>query len=402
VSAGGERHVFAWSAAAALGAHALLLLSTDGVYGGGDLKPHLRLIQLMAGEPGLRTVYAPAYHVLGALTQPFLSLSAYAECFAWCSAAALIFGFRAFQRAAGLPDVAAALFAWSPYHFALTTCLPKVEAAGYALTLVGLALLLRKRHVAVALCLAATFCVHTAAALLLGLVGGVLALVERDRNGILALAAGTGLALPLPLAHLAADCTLPQALLFSQHDYLRAAPNLDNLLAWDRILSLANPIALVAAGFGARAFLAQSRTAAIVCGLLAILYLNELWLAPFGIRTTLDLLRGLTVLSIPLAAAAGIAVARDPRIAIGAVVASAAVVLGTTLYVVPDSCVSKPIDTDEIHTLSVDRCQFRWRMRQPATKPEPLATASGSRAELAQISADRVGVGPFERERAAQ
>jgi hypothetical protein len=400
VSSGEGNRLFLWSATAALGAHALLLLSTDGVHGGGDLKPHLRLIQLMAEEPALRSVYAPAYHVLGGLTQPLLSLSAYAELFAWCSIAALILGFRAFQRAAGLPDVAAALFAWSPYHFALTTCLPKVETAGYALTLLGLALLLRKRHVALALCLVAAFCVHTAAALLLGLASGVLALVEHDRKGLFALAAGTALAAPLPLAHVAAGCTWPQALLFSQHDYLRAAPRLHNLAAWDRILALANPIALVAAVVGARALLERSRPAASVSALLAFLYLNELWLAPFGARTTLDLLRGLTVLSIPLAAAGGFAFARDSRIAVAAVTGSAVVALAATFFVVPQSCVSKPIDLVEVGTLRVDRCQFRWRRAQRHSSRQ--AAPLGRGAELAQIALDRVQVGALEARSSAQ
>ena len=112
--------IFRASAAGALAFHALLLLYSDGLQGGADSVPHLRLVQLMGEEPGLHNVYPPAYHVFGALAAPLVGLAAYPEWFAWLSAAALIAGFRAFQRAAGLPDAAAALFAWSPYAFALT------------------------------------------------------------------------------------------------------------------------------------------------------------------------------------------------------------------------------------------------------------------------------------------
>src|SRR5262245_1163979 len=165
----------------------------------------------MAEEPGLHNVYAPAYHALGALLSPLLGLAAYPQLFAWLSAAALIAAFRLFQRSAGLPDAASALFAFAPYAFALTACLPKVEAAGYACALVGLAALLRGRPVWVSVALVAAFLVHTAAALFLGLCGGALALWRRDWRGLAALAVGSAIALPLPLAHLRAGCGLGEA-----------------------------------------------------------------------------------------------------------------------------------------------------------------------------------------------
>jgi len=380
--------LFRWSAATALAAHALVLLASDGLYGGGDLKPHLRLIQRMAEEPGLHSVYAPAYHVLGALVAPVTGLGAYPEWFAWCSLAALIGAFRLFQRTAGLPDESAALFAWAPYHFALTGCLPKIEAAGYALALLGLSLLWRRRHVLAALCLAATFTVHTAAALFLGLAGGVLALALRDPRGVLALAAGTLLALPLPLAHLAAGCTPAQALLFSQGDYLRAAPRATHLEHWDRILWLANPVALVAAAFGVRELWRAHRPVAVVCALVLVLYLNEAWLAPFGARTTLDLLRGLTLLAIPVAAAGGCAIASRQALSTAVVVACVAVALFANHQVVPRSCISKPIDIGEIAGFDVDRCAFRWRYH----RSEPRRGGSpplGSSSQAAQVRPDR-------------
>lgn len=365
-----ERSLFHWSAAAALLFHALLLLASDGVHGGGDLKPHLRLIQLMGEEPGLRSVYAPAYHVLGALVAPLSGLAAYSEWFAWLSAAALIAAFHAFQRAAKLPDVCSALFAWAPYHFAMTECLPKIEVAGYALALVGLASLLKARHRILALCLVGAFAVHTAAALFLGLVGGVLALALSDRRALGALAAGTLLASVLPLAHVADGCSATEALLFSQEDYLRAGPRAHNLAHWDRILLLANPLLITAALVGAGALWRRQRPVALVCALITLLYLNELWLAPFGVRTTLDTVRALTILAIPLALAAGLAVHGRRRASAGLVAASAALAIATTFTVVPDTCVSKPVDIAEIERFDVDRCMFRWRYRKSAPGAE--------------------------------
>jgi hypothetical protein len=36
-----------------------------------------------------------------------------------------------------------------------------------------------------------------------------------------------------------------------------------------------------------------------------LLYFNNMWLAPFGQRTAVSLLRGLSILAIPVAVAAG-------------------------------------------------------------------------------------------------
>ena len=107
---GGAR-LFWWSAAGALGLHAALLATRPALQGGADLRPHLRLIQLMGEDAALRSVYPPAYHALGALLSPLLGIAAYPRVFAFLSAAGLIGGFRYFQRAARLPDATAALFA---------------------------------------------------------------------------------------------------------------------------------------------------------------------------------------------------------------------------------------------------------------------------------------------------
>jgi hypothetical protein len=322
-------------------------------------------MQLMAEEPGLRSVYAPAYHALGALLGAGLELDGAVKLLALASAALLIAGFRSFQRAAGLPEAVAALFAWAPYSFALSWCLPKVEAAGYGLAFAGLGLLLRRRSRAAALALAATFLVHTAAALFFGLCGGVLALARRDREALLALAVGCLLASPLLAAHLAAGCTAAQALLFSPGDYLRRPEAWSSLAIWDRILVLAGPIAVVCAALGAARLWREQRAVAVAAGLVVLLYTSELWLAPLGLHTTLNLLRGLTIFAFPVAAAAGVYLAPRPRLAAAVTLACALWALGAAWLALPGSCHRVPIDLAEVGCLEVDRCTFRWRVTAP-------------------------------------
>jgi len=357
--AAGDR-LFRASAAAALALHAIVLARSDGLQGGADLQVHLRLMQLMAEAPALRNPYAPAYHVLGALLAPALGHALYTKLFAWLSAAGLIAGFRGFQRAAGLPAAASAVFVWMPYLFALSWCLPKLETAGYALAFAGLALLLRGRRRGVALVLALTFCVHTAAALFLGLTGGVLALRLRDRRGLAALAVGSLAGAALVAVHVSAGCSVAEALLFSQGDYLRTTARAGSLSRWPSLLALAGPPALAAAAFGAGALVRRHASVAVLAAVVVLLYTNELWLAPFGARTTLDLQRGLTVLAFPVAAAAGVALAARPRWLPGALAACALWAVVCTFQVVPGSCTVRSFDLAEVRQLRVDRCTFRW------------------------------------------
>jgi hypothetical protein len=317
----------------------------------------------MGEAPALRSVFAPAYHAVGAVLAPWLGLDGAVKAFAFASAAALIAGFRYLQRSAGLPDAAAALFAWAPYGFALSWCLPKVEAAGYALAFAGLGLLWRRRLVGAAACLAATFWVHTAAALFFGLCGGVFALAQRDRRALLALAAGTLGAVPLLAVHLSAGCTLAQALLLSPGDYLRTAGRWSSLAMGDRILALAGPIAVGCGVAGAARLWRDHRAVALVAAAVTALYLSEIWLAPFGVHTTFNLLRGLTAFAFPVAAAGGVFLASRPRWAAAVVAACALWGVGTALWVVPGSCHRVPIDVAEVTALDVDRCAFRWRLR---------------------------------------
>lgn len=322
-------------------------------------------MQRMAIEPGLRSVYAPAFHLFGAALAPVVGLSGAVELFSLAGAAALIFGFRAFQRAARLPDASAALFAWAPYGFALSWCLPKAEAAGTGLAFAGLALLLRGRHLWVSLALAATFLLHTASALFFGLCGGVLALALRDRRALAALALGTLLASPLLVAHLIAGCSPAQALLFSAGDYLRSTQGGSSLALWPRIAALAGPITVGCAVAGATRLWDQHRAVAIAAAAVVVLYLNELWLAPFGARTTLNLLRGLTLLAFPLAAGAGVFVSGRRRLAWAVTAACAVWALGATWLALPGSCHRVPVDWERVGALEVDRCTFRWAIRVP-------------------------------------
>jgi hypothetical protein len=246
----------------------------------------------MGEEPALRNVYAPGFHVLGALLSAWVGPAAAVKLLALAGAAALIAGFRCFQRAAGLPEAAAALFAWAPYGFALSWCLPKLEAAGYGLAFAGLGLILLRRERGVALALAATFFVHTGAALFFGLCGGVLALATRSRRGLVALGVGCLLASPLLAAHLAAGCTPAEALLLSRGDYLRAASGWSSLAVADRVVALAGPIAVVCGALGAGRLWREHRAVAILAALALVLYTNELWLAPFGGLRVPGLLRG--------------------------------------------------------------------------------------------------------------
>jgi hypothetical protein len=367
--------MFGWSAAGALALHGVLLLRIDGIQGGADLQPHLRLMQLTAESPGLHSVYAPAYHVLGAWIGDWVGLGAFTRLFAFAAAAALIAGFRSFQRAADLPDYAAAIFAWSPYLFALSWCTPKVEAAGYALAFWALARMFERRYVLVGIALAGTFFVHTAAALFLGLCGGILALVRRDVRALIALAAGCAVASPLFAAHLAAGCSAAEALMFSAGDYLRQSPGASSALMWRRTIILAGPVAVAFATLGAGSLWRRNRAVAILCIGVVVLYLNQLWLAPFGIGTTLSLLRGLTVLAFATAIAAGVALDARPRIAPLALGACIAWTTAAAFFAVPESCFVRSFSEAEVSRTSVDRCRFRWHAPRgsgvdPATGPD--------------------------------
>jgi hypothetical protein len=371
--AGEGDRLFLVCAGFALLVHAALLLSSHGLRAGEDMVAHLRLIEAMRESPGLHNTYAPAYHVLGALLAPLVGLAVYPRLFAFASAVALIFAFRAFQRAAELPAASAALFALSPYLCAMSWCIPKVEFMGHAVGLLGLTALLRRKYWGAALAVLAGFSVHIAATLVFGFVAGVLCLARRDVRGLVALAVGSLAAVPIFAAHLAAGCSLAQAFQFSSTGYLAPLKDM-GATDWLRVLALASPLALVAAAAGAEPLWRRSRPLALVClGALAF-YLNDLWLLPFGIRSAAGLQRGLSVLAIPVAIAGGVAVSRWRPARVRAFLAVCAVwFVASVIWVLPGTCWVRPIDVAEANGLRVRRCEFAWGRIRPGVPRRPGA-----------------------------
>jgi len=363
---------------AVLALHALRLLQSPGLHGGVDLLAHLRMTELMGQAPAIRNVYPPGYHAIGALLSPWVGLAGFPKLFAVAAAALSIGAFRFFQRSAGLPDHASVLFALWPYSFTLSWALPKIEMGGYALIFLALGLLVRRRYAAVALLLTASFWLHTGTALLLGICAGTLALARRDGKALLALALGTLGAVPLVGAHLAAGCTVQQALLFAEGDYLHAARYHGTLDRWPLMLALASPPILGAAFLGARATWLRHRPIALLCAALTLLYLQELWLAPFGFSTSFDLIRGLAMLALPVSVAAGVHLARRPRLAPWLLAAAALWCVGTTFTVAKQPLSWRPVALEEIRDLRMARCRFGWRAPHAAHRKRDFRERQGA------------------------
>jgi len=366
----GPGWLFPATAAAVIALHAVLLLASRGLHGGVDLLAHLRMVELMESAPALHNVYPPAYHLLGALLSPIVGLAAYPKLFAVGATAVSIGCFRFFQRRAGLPDHVSILFALWPYSFSLSWSMPKIEVLGYALTFLGLGLLLARRHAWLALVVAASFWVHTPGALLLGICGGVLALVRRDARALAALALGALGAVPLLGAHLAAGCSLQQALLFEEGDYLHIATLRSSMNRWPLLVALASPPALIAAIAGARTVWSRDRAIAALCAALALLYLQELWLAPFGVGTTVNLNRGLSLLVVPVAISAGVWLACRPRLAPWVLGAAALWCVACALTVAREPIFWRPVALEEIRDLRMARCRFGWNAPHAAHRKD--------------------------------
>ncbi|MCH2172554.1 hypothetical protein MK489_17395 [Myxococcota bacterium] len=348
--------------ALAVGLDLALVWGRPGLWAGADLVPHLHLIDAVRQGTWLPNVYAPMYHWLGALFAPWAGPTAYPKAVAIFGALVLLAGFRSFQQAARLPDASLAIFALSPYVLSLARNFPRVEALGYGLLLFGLSAVLRRRHALLALLLGLTFYVHTASALLFGLAAGTLALASRDPKALLALAVGSLGAVPLVLAHTEAGCTIPEAMLFSRGGYSLSMTETRILPRnWPWILPLAGPIALVAAVAGAGILWRCRRPLAVLCAVLVLLYLNNLWLAPFGQRTLVTLLRGLSVLAIPVAVAAGVWAAGSKRRLWGVLCACSVWALVSVPWVIPHSGFNRPIHPTEHVGVQVSRCSFTWK-----------------------------------------
>jgi hypothetical protein len=114
---------------------------------------------------------------------------------------------------------------------------------------------------------------------------------------------------------------------------------------------------------------------------LLVLYLNNVWLAPFGKHTAVGLARGLSVLAIPVAIAAGVAIGTRRRLRTLVLAGCAVYAVGAAIWIVPDSCFVRPIALREIEGLRVERCTFTWsgpnlQRRPPSRRPD----ARGARA----------------------
>jgi hypothetical protein len=354
--------LFRVSAAFAIALHVFLIFGRDGVWGGGDLIPHLHVLHAMREKLALYNTYAPGYSMLGALASPIVGAELYVKYFALAAFLSLIAGFRFFQRAAHLPEAASAVFVFTPYWLALSSCTPKVEALGYALLLVCLGLLLKNRYVGAGLVLAACFYWHTASALLLGLVGGILCVARRDMRGIAALAFGSALAIPLVATHLAAGCSLAESLMLARGGFSPVVGTPVVPPNWPWLVPLANPAVLVAASLGAASTWRWNRPIAILCCAFVLLYFNNVWLAPFEIRTLVTLLRGLPMLAIAIAIAAGVFASRSTRTALWVVGLAAAGAVVSLPSAIPNACFTKRIDLAQASSTSIDRCIFRWQL----------------------------------------
>lgn len=358
-SAGAKSALFWWCTGLALLLHLSLYARASGLQGGADLQPHLRLIQQLGESPVLRSVYPPAYHGLGALLTPWIGLAVYPSAFAFCSALALLLGFRFFQRSAALPDESAALFALLPYPLAMSWCIPKVEFAGLALVLFGLGWLIRGRYWLLTAAVTATFAVHTAAALVFGLVGLVLAVGRRDLRALAALFFGALGATPLLAVHLLDGCSWEQALLLTRSGYLGAghSPVFDG---FGVVAALAAPLVVALAVPGGRHLWRNQRSLAWACLALLVVGTNAIWLAPFGLRTGVDLIRGLSLVSIAVAIPAGFILTRGVRLRQVVLGLCALWLIGCTVWAMPRACHTRPISLVAVNELEVARCQFAW------------------------------------------
>ena len=365
-----------WSCAAlACCVHAVVLLRSSELIAGGDLPPHLRLMQWNSESLALRNVYAPFYDALGGLLAPRLGLLTYPKLFAFASCVAYVLAFRFFQRSAKLPDATGALLALSPAALTMSWCLPKVEFFGHSIAFVGLACLLRRRYALAALSLAMVFYVHTAVALVFGFVGGVLMLGSRDLRGLAALAVGALGAVPLVAAHMADGCTLPEALLFNRSGYWDS-PNTGLLPEnWQTIALLANPLLVGVALLGARTSWRHSMPLALMALAFLLIYTNQAWMAPFGVRSVVGFDRGLPLLAVPVAMAAGLFIANDRWLQRAVIGVCALWLVTSASLVMPDACFVRPIGIAELEGLEVERCSFTWR--SPARRPQGRVLGGG-------------------------
>ena len=121
---------------------------------------------------------------------------------------------------------------------------------------------------------------------------------------------------------------------------------------------------------GAAAVWTRDRALAALCGVLVVLYLQELWLAPFGAGTTVNLNRGLSLLVIPVVVSAGVWLASRPRLAPWVLGLAALWCVGCALTVARQPIFSRPVAIEEIRELRMVRCRFGWNAPHAAHRKD--------------------------------
>ena len=117
-----------------------------------------------------------------------------------------------------------------------------------------------------------------------------------------------------------------------------------------------------AALLGAPRLWREHRAVAALAATVVALCLNEFWLSLFGIATTLNLMRSLSLLAFAVAVAAGVFAAAHRGLAPALVAACAVFAVAAALFAVPGSCHRAPVDAARVAATHVDRCAFRWRI----------------------------------------
>ena len=159
-----------------------------------------------------------------------------------------------------------------------------------------------------------------------------------------------------------------QCLLFNRSGYWDS-PNTGLVPEnWQSIALLASPVLIVVAGLGAGALWRHSIPLACMGAAFLLIYTNQAWMAPFGVRSVVGFDRGLPLLAVPVAMSAGLYLERGRWLRWIVVGLSALWLVTTAATVLPGSCFVRPIAESELEGMQVERCSFTWR--SPARRPE--------------------------------
>jgi hypothetical protein len=206
-----------------------------------------------------------------------------------------------------------------------------------------------------------SFYVHSAGTLTFGAIAGTLAVVRRDATGLAALAAGTLGAAPLVASHLDAGCSVRQAFLMSYSGYL-PSNSYDALADLKTAAPLCGPLLVGLAIVGGREVWHRYRDLVLPCAVLAVLYLQPVWMPLLTGTSGTGFYRGLSLLILPTAVGAGVFLEHRPRLRVAAVGSSVVWLLASASVFVPDSCYTRPIDVGAVDRIVVERCEYAWRL----------------------------------------